>query len=149
MNLIKFNRACKKKHIKFYVSNNASLALKIGAHGVYLSSYNKEIFKRNKNIGLKFDVIGSAHNFREINIKKKQGCKRVVLSRLFKTDYINKKSFYGVTRFNLLTRNYKNHFVALGGIKSENLMSLKMLRCKGIAFLSEAKKKPAIVRRLF
>ncbi len=148
-NVINFIKLCKKKHIKFFVANNISLAFKTGASGVYLSSYNKELLKRNKKLGKKFEIIGSAHNFREINIKRMQGCKKVILSRLFKTDYKDKKSFYGTTRFNLLTKNYDNDFVALGGIRINNLMKLKMLNCKGIAILSEVKKKPAIIRRLF
>ena len=105
--------------------------------------------KKNKEVGRKFEIIGSAHNFKEISIKRRQGCKKVILSRLFKTDYKNKKSFYGTTKFNLLTKNYDNDFVALGGIRSNNLMKLKMLNCEGVALLSEVKKKPAIIRRLF
>jgi len=90
-NVINFIKMCKKKHIKFFVANDISLALKIGANGVYLSSYNKELLKRNRKLGRKFEIIGSAHNFREIYIKRKQGCKKVVLSRLFRTDYKDKK----------------------------------------------------------
>tara|TARA_B100000029_G_scaffold389816_1_gene386281 strand:- start:788 stop:1363 length:576 start_codon:yes stop_codon:yes gene_type:complete len=148
-NIIKFVKLCKKKYIDFFVANDISLALKTGASGVYLSSYNRRIFKKNNKIGKKLEIIGSAHNFKEINIKRKQGCKKVVLSRLFETDYKGKKSFYGITRFNLLTKNYGDYFVALGGIKSENLMKLKMLNCQSVALLSEVKKKPAIIRRLF
>ncbi|MAV77170.1 MAG: thiamine monophosphate synthase [Candidatus Marinimicrobia bacterium] len=146
--IIKFIKLCKKKYIKFFVLNDLSLALKIGADGVYLPSYNKALLKKKELVGKKIEVIGSAHNFKEINIKKKQGCKEVVLSRLFETDYKDKKSFFGITRFNLLTKNYKNDFIALGGIRSNNLMKIKMLNCEGIALLSEAKKKPAIIRRL-
>ena len=107
------------------------------------------MFKKNRKIGRKFEIIGSAHNFKEINLKIRQGCEKVILSRLFKTEYKNKKSFYGTTRFNLLTKNYDNDFVALGGIRSNNLMKLTMLKCEGVALLSEVKKKPAIIRRLF
>ena len=148
-NIINFIKLCKKKYIKFFISNDISLALKTGANGVYLSSYNKDLFKKNRKIGRKFEIIGSAHNFKEINLKIRQGCEKVILSRLFKTEYKNKKSFYGTTRFNLLTKNYDNDFVALGGIRSNNLMKLKMLNCEGVALLSEVKKKPAIIRRLF
>ncbi len=148
-NIISFVKACKKKYIKFFIVNDISLALKTGANGVYLSSYNKEIFKKNIKSGRKFEVIGSAHNFKEINIKRKQGCKKVILSRLFRTGYENKRSFYGITKFNLLTKNYNDYFIALGGIRSSNLMKLKILNCEGIALLSEVKKKPAIIRRLF
>ena len=147
--IISFVKLCKKKYIKFFVANDVSLALKVGANGVYLSSYNKALLKKNKEVGRKFEIIGSAHNFKEISIKRRQGCKKVILSRLFKTDYKNKKSFYGTTKFNLLTKNYDNDFVALGGIRSNNLMKLKMLNCEGVALLSEIKKKPAIIRRLF
>ena len=147
--IISFVKLCKKKYIKFFVANEVSLALNVGANGVYLSSYNKALLKKNKEVGRKFEIIGSAHNFKEISIKRRQGCKKVILSRLFKTDYKNKKSFYGTTKFNLLTKNYDNDFVALGGIRSNNLMKLKMLNCEGVALLSEVKKKPAIIRRLF
>ena len=146
--LKKFKKECKKRSIKFYFANNLRTAVKCEADGLYISSYN------NKNYNTRFtknslEVIGSAHNVREIYRKKNQGCKTIVLSRLFKTDYKNKKSFYGTTKFNLLTKNYSHHFVALGGIRSSNLMKLKMLNCNGIALLSEVKKKPAIIRRLF
>ena len=50
-NVIKFVKLCKKKHIKFFVANNISLAFKTGANGVYLSSYNKGLLKRNKKLG--------------------------------------------------------------------------------------------------
>ena len=145
----KFIRKCKKKHIDFFIQNDLSLALKLGASGVYLSSHNKEMPHKNRTNTKQFKIIGSAHNFSEISTKIKQGCKTIILSRLFKTDYKNKKTFYGITKFNLLTEKYNSYFVALGGIRSENLMKLKILKCHGVALLSEAKKKPAIIRRLF
>ena len=148
-NIINFIKLCKKKYIKFFISNDIELALKTGASGVYFSSYNKDLFRKNKKTGRKFEIIGSAHSFNEISFKIKQGCEKIILSRLFKTEYKNKKSFYGITRFNLITKNYFNDFVALGGIRSNNLMKLKIVNCEGFALLSEVKKKPAIIRRLF
>ena len=44
--IIKFIKLCKKKYIKFFVLNDLSLALKIGADGVYLPSYNKALLKK-------------------------------------------------------------------------------------------------------
>tara|TARA_X000001036_G_C20608950_1_gene778204 strand:- start:804 stop:1379 length:576 start_codon:yes stop_codon:yes gene_type:complete len=147
--LIRFIKICKKKRIKFFISNNLSLAIKTKASGIYLSSHNNQLVKKEYRETKKFEIIGSAHNFKEINLKLKQGCEKVVLSRLFKTNYKNKTSYLGITKFNLIIRNYRNSFVALGGIRSTNLMKVKMLRCDGIALLSEPKKKPAIIRRLF
>ncbi len=92
--IIKFRRECKKKGIGFFVANNYMLANKCKADGLYLSSYNKKYYDKKK-----LKLIGSAHNTKEIYEKKKQGCKIIFLSRLFKTDYIDKKSFYGVVKF--------------------------------------------------
>ena len=144
-----FAKKCKKKNIKFFVSNNLFLALKIKADGVYLPSFNKNYIRINSASLKNFQIIGSAHNLREISLKTKQGCKEIILSRLFKTNYKNKKTYYDTNKFNLLVRNFKTSFIALGGIRSNNLMKLQIVKCSGIAILSEAKKKPAIIRRLF
>ena len=147
--IIAFRKLCKKKNIKFFVANDLANALRFNASGIYLSSYNKQFINAGKTLRENFEIIGSAHNFREINIKRRQGCKTVILSRLFKTDYKNKSTFLHTTRFNLMTKNLLKNFVALGGIRSKNLMKINILNCEGIALLSEVKKKPAIIRRLF
>ena len=143
-NLIKFRKECAKKRIKFYVSNNLKLLNRCKADGLYLSSFNKKIYL-NKNIKL----IGSAHTFREINEKLKQGCKTIFLSRLFRTSYKNKKGYFGVIKFNLIVKNYKIIIIPLGGIRNSNLNKLNMVNSVGLALFSEVKKKPAITSRLF
>ena len=146
--LKKFSNECKKKSIKFYIANDINAVLKCKADGLYISSYNKKHYNiiARKNF---LDVIGSAHNVKEIHKKKRQGCKTIVLSRLFKTNYQNKKSYLGVVKFNLMAINFNEKFVPLGGIRYENLNSLKLVRTNSFAILSEVKKKPAIIRRLF
>ena len=109
---------------------------------MYISAYNKKIY-RNIN------VIGSAHNFREIQSKIKQRCKTIIFSRLFKTNYKSKKSSYGIVKFNLMSLNYKIKLIPLGGINKANLLKLNLVKSEGFAILSEAKKKPAISSRLF
>ena len=74
---------------------------------------------------------------------------KLTKSRLFTTEYKNKKSYLGIIKFNLMVRNYKINFIALGGINSQNLLMLNLVNCSGIALLSEVKKKPAISNRLF
>ena len=78
----------------------------------------------------KFEIIGSAHNFKEIGIKIKQGCEKIILSRLFKTEYKHKKSFFGITKFNLLSKHYEHHFISLGGIKTENLKRINLIHAE-------------------
>ena len=142
--LHRFRKQCSAKGFKLYFSNNIKLLKKCKAHGLYLSSFNKKIYL-NKNLNL----IGSAHSFKEVNEKIKQGCKTIFLSRLFKTSYKNKKGHMGLIKFNLLTRKYKITIVPLGGIRDSNLNKLNSVNSSGLALLSEIKKKPTIARRLF
>ena len=97
----------------------------------------------------KMDLIGSAHNFKEINEKQKQGCRTIILSRLFRTSYKNKESFLGNIRFNLIIKKYKTKIIALGGINKFNLIKLNLVFSDGLAILSAVKKKPVIANRLF
>jgi len=139
--LLKFRNLCRSKNINFFVINSKKLSVLLNADGIYLSSHNKGKFYYNKII------IGSAHNYREICEKKRQGCKTIIVSRLFKTNYENKKSFLGLVRFNSF---FGKNYVALGGIRTSNLNKLRILQSDFIAILSEIKKKPAkIISRLF
>ena len=92
--LFRFRQRCKLKAIKFYVANNIRLAIKLKSDGVYLSSFNKDLrFLNYKKPS--FRIIGSAHNFREISLKIKQGCSFILLSKLFLVNYDKKAPFYG------------------------------------------------------
>ena len=139
-----FRRKCKTKNFKFYISNNSILAKKCKADGLYISSYNKKIYSKYNP-----SLIGSAHNFKEIYEKIKQGCSTVVLSRLFKTFYNDKKGYLGLVKFNLIRKNYLIDLIPLGGINDDNLLKLNLVKSKGLCLLSEIKKKPAISNRLF
>ena len=145
--LLKFRKECKAKSIKFYVANNISLALNLNSDGLYLSASNKSfkalLTKRN------LEVIGSAHNIREINLKKKQGCDFILFSKLFLVNYDKKAPFLGVVKFNNFLK-LNARLIPLGGINSNNLNSLNLVDCAGFALKSEIKKKPAkIINRLF
>jgi thiamine monophosphate synthase len=141
--LNKFKTKCRIKNFKFYIANDLKLATFCKADGLYMSAYNKKYIKHFNNL------IGSAHNFKEINQKIKQGCKTIILSRLFKTSYKNKRDFLGVIKFNLIKKHYLINLVPLGGINSNNLLKLNLVNSKGLCLLSEIKKKPAISNRLF
>ena len=145
--LIKFRKQCRLKAVKFFVANDINLATLICSDGIYLSSFNKDLrflnFKKKQ-----FEIIGSAHNFKEISLKIKQGCSYILLSKLFIVDYDRRAPFMGTIKFNLFLRISKQ-LIPLGGIKYHNLRQLINVNSKGIAILSEIKKKPAIFRRLF
>ena len=143
-----FKKKCSVKSIKFYIANNIELCIMVNSDGIYLSSFNKS-FKalclRRKN----FDILGSAHNQNEIALKLLQGCNSVLFSKLFRVDYDKKSPFLGISKFNKFLSYYPKHLVPLGGIKLDKLNHLRNINCTGIAILSEIKKKPAIISRLF
>ena len=136
--IVKIRNYCKKRKIKFYLSNNYKMAINLHLDGVYLPSFNKKItfniFSKRKN----FLILGSAHSINEINIKQKQGCKLIFLAPIFKVN--KKKHFLGINKFNQLVTNKKILFVALGGINDLNIKKINLLKCYGFAGISWIKK---------
>ena len=146
--LLRFRKKCKLRSIDFYVANDLKLAIFTNSDGVYLSSYNKS-YKALNLKKLNIDIIGSAHEKKEIYMKMKQGCKTILLSKLFLVDYNKKAPYLGVIKFNKFLA-FNKSLIPLGGINLNNLNSLKMINCKGLALFSEIKKKPTkIFSRLF
>ena len=147
-NVLKFRRKCKLKAINFYVANNYALAVSLNSDGIYLSSYNKSLNSLNYKSS-SFEIIGSAHNFKEISIKIRQGCSFILLSKLFLVNYDKKAPYLGILKFNNFLKISKK-LIPLGGINLNNLNQLKNVCSEGLALFSEIKKKPAkIINRLF
>ena len=147
--LLNYRKKCRLKLIKFFVANDLELAIKLKANGIYLSSKNND-FKPLNIKKIDFDIIGSAHNLKEINLKDKQNCKYILLSKLFTVDYDKNAPTLGLIKFNKYTQYSKSKLIPLGGIKLSNLSKLKLINSEGFAVLSEIKKKPVkIINRLF
>jgi thiamine-phosphate pyrophosphorylase len=146
--LHKFRRKCMLKAIKFFIANDYLLAITLNSDGIYLSSFNKSL----KSLCYKksyFQIIGSAHNFKEISLKVKQGCSIILLSKLFRVNYDKQATWLGVVKFNSLSK-VCDKLIPLGGINIGNLNQLKNVFGEGFALLSELKKKPAkLISRLF
>ena len=130
--ILKIKSYCKKKSIKFYLSNNIRLAIKLNLDGAYIPSFNKSLkhlaysYKRN------FKIVGSAHNLKEIRIKENQNVTKIFLSSLFKRN----KNFLGINRFKLLSKLTKKNIVILGGISSNNKKKLSLLDQSDFAGIS-------------
>ena len=138
-NLLKLKLFCKKNSNKLYLSNNIKLSIKLGLDGVYIPSFNNRLnYCSIYNLPIRFKIIGSAHNLKEIRVKNLQGCKEIFLSPIFKTK--KTKNFLGIIKFNLIKLRYKKNLIALGGIDQKNFKKLKFLRLKGFASISWAKK---------
>jgi thiamine-phosphate pyrophosphorylase len=130
--ILKIKNYCRKKRIKFYLSNNIKLATKLDLDGAYIPSFNKNTNHLAYSLKKDFDLIGSAHNLKEIRIKEKQGVKKIFLSSLFKKN----KNFLGINKFKILSNLTKKKVVALGGISKNNLKKLKFLNHLDFAGIS-------------
>ena len=130
--ILKIKNYCKKKKLKFYLSNNIKLAIKLKLDGAYIPSFNKSMKHLSYSLKKDFKIIGSAHNLKEIKIKEKQKIKKIFLSSLFKKN----KNFLGVNRFKLLSKLTKKDIVALGGISKNNAKKLRLLNNPEFAGIS-------------
>ena len=130
--ILKIRNYCKKRNIKFYLSNNIKLAIKLNLDGAYIPSFNKDTNHLTYSYKTNFILIGSAHNLKEIRIKEKQGVKKIFISSLFKKS----KNFLGINKFKILSNLTKTNVVALGGISKSNLKKLNFLDHSDFAGIS-------------
>ena len=144
-----FRDNCKKSSVNFYIANNVKLLSKIKADGLYISANNNNLLL-NGYSRKGYKIIGAAHNQKEIDLKLKQGCKEIIFSRLFETQYSYKKGHLGIQKFNIISLRTKVELVPLGGINEKNLNKMNTVISRSFACLSAVKKKPAkIINRLF
>ena len=130
--ILKIKNYCKKKSIKFYLSNNIKLAIKLDLDGAYIPSFNKSLKHLAYSYKKKFKIIGSAHNINEIRIKENQNVSKIFLSSLFKKN----KNFLGINKFKLLSKLTKKNIVMLGGISNKNRRKLFLLDQSDFAGIS-------------
>jgi len=135
--ILKIKRYCKKKSIKFYLSNNIKLAIKLGLDGAYIPSFNKSLKHLAYSYKKNFNIVGSAHNIKEVRYKELQKVNKIFLSSLFK----NNKNYLGINKLKLLSNLSKKKIVVLGGISQKNIKLLKLLNSPDFAGISFFEKK--------
>ena len=130
--ILKIKELCKKKRIKFYLSNNVKLAIKHNLDGAYIPSFNKKINHLSYSLKKKFKIVGSAHNLMEMRIKELQGVNRIFLSSLFKKN----NNYLGLNKFKSFSNLTKKKIIVLGGVSKKNLNKIKLIKCEGFAGIS-------------
>jgi thiamine-phosphate pyrophosphorylase len=130
--ILKIKKHCKKKKIKFYLSNNIKLAIKLNLDGVYIPAFNNSMNHLAYSFKKNFEIIGSAHNLKEIKIKEFQKVKKIFLSSVFKKN----KNYLGIYKFKSLTKLTHINVVALGGISKKNLKRLAFFKQSNFAGIS-------------
>ena len=135
--ILKIKRYCKRKSIKFYLSNNIKLAIKLDLDGAYIPAFNKSLKHLAYSFKKNFKIIGSAHNLKEIRIKEKQKTQKIFLSSLFKKN----KNFLGINKFKLLSKLTNQKIVILGGVSKKNKKKLSLLGHSDFAGITYFEKK--------
>ena len=130
--ILKFKNYCRKKKIKLFISNNIKLACKLNLDGAYIPSFNTNIRHLNYSLKDKFNIIGSAHNIKEIRIKELQKTEIIFLSSLFKKN----KNYLGINKFKIISKMSSKKIIALGGISKKNIRLLNITKCYGFAGIS-------------
>ena len=130
--ILKIKKNCKKNSNKFYLSNDVKLALKLKLDGAYIPSFNNSLNHLSFSIRKNFNIIGSAHNIKEIKIKEKQKVEKIVLSSLFKKN----KNFLGLYKFKLLSKLTRRKIIVLGGVSKKNIKKIKLLGMSEFAGIS-------------
>ena len=130
--ILKIKKYCKKKGIKFYLSNNFKLALKLNLDGAYIPSFNKSMKHLAFSLKKNFHIVGSAHNIKQIKIKEIQSVNKIFISSIFKKN----KNYLGINKFKLISNLTNKKIVALGGISKENINKLKLLNNSEFAGIS-------------
>ena len=131
--ILKIKKYCKKRGNKFYLSNNIKLAIKLNLDGAYIPSFNKTTKHLAYAVKKNFNIVGSAHNLKEIRIKEKQNVNKIFISSLFKKN----NNYLGINKFKSLAKLTQRDTVALGGISKNNLKKLLLfekLEFAGISY---------------
>ena len=130
--ILKIKKYCKSQKIKFFLSNNVKLAIRLNLDGIYIPSFNKTLNHLSYSMKKKFEIIGSAHNLKEIRIKERQKVKKIFLSSIFKKN----KNYLGINRFKILSKLTKKSVVGLGGISQNNIKKLQLVNISDFAGIS-------------
>ena len=123
---------CKKKKLKFLLSNNLKLSIKLNLDGAYLPSFNKDFTHLSYEFKKSFILVGSAHNLKEIRTKEKQNVSKIFLSSIFKKN----KNYLGINKFKLISKLSNKEIIALGGVSKKNIKLIGLSISTGIAGIS-------------
>ena len=133
--LIKIKEFSTKNNLKFYVTDNIRLAIKVKANGIYLTkNYNRML--HNYNCKKDFLILGSVHNQLEYYKKSAQNCKKFFLSPIFYNKKYSINKILGVIKFKIISKDWKNEAIPLSGINQRNIKQALLANKKQIAFRS-------------
>ena len=125
-----------KYGVPFVINDNAEIAKEIDADGVHVGQSDTEA-KRAREILGKDKIIGiSAGNLKEAIDAEKNGADYIGIGAMFHTDTKSDATSVTFEEAKEITGKVNIPVVAIGGINSENILSLKGTGVDGVAVIS-------------
>ena len=95
-------------------------------------------------------ILGKVQNQIDLYFKIKQNCNYIILSPIFENTKYKENNILNVIKFNLISNNWWQKLIALGGINHKNLTKIKMTKAVGVGFVrfisSPEIKKPVLFK---
>ena len=125
-----------KYGVPFVINDNVEIAKEIDADGVHVGQSDTEA-KRAREILGKDKIIGiSAGNLKEAMDAEKNGADYIGIGAMFHTDTKSDATSVTFEEAKEITGKVNIPVVAIGGINSENILSLKGTGVDGVAVIS-------------
>jgi thiamine monophosphate synthase len=149
-NFLKIKNFCRKNNIKFFIIDDLKLAIKYKLDGIILSNKNKSNYHKFFNHQKNLRILGKVQSQIDLYFKIKQNCNYIILSPIFENTKYKENKILKVIKFNLISNNWGQKLIALGGVNQKNLNKIKMTKASGIGFMrfisSPEIKKPVLFK---
>ena len=127
---------CKKYNALFIINDRVDIALASDADGVHLGQDDLNIKTARQLLGFSKIIGLSANSQAEISNALNEGCDYLGIGPVFETSTKNKKPL-GIKKIKVLTKNLNIPWFAIGGIKTDNISTLKTNGFKKFAMVSQ------------
>ncbi len=123
-------------HVPFIINDNVELALAIGADGVHVGQEDMEAGKVREKLGPDKIIGVSAHSVEEAVKAEKSGADYLGAGAVFSTSTKGDAGALSMETLKAICSSVSIPVVAIGGIKEENILSLKGTGVAGAAIVS-------------
>ena len=123
-------------HVPFIINDNVELALAIGADGVHVGQEDMEVGKAREKLGPDKIIGVSAHSVEEAVEAEKNGADYLGAGAVFSTSTKGDAGALSMETLKAICSSVSIPVVAIGGIREENILSLKGTGVAGAAIVS-------------
>lgn len=128
----------------FIVNDHVDVALEVGADGVHLGQDDMSIGDARKILGDGFIIGVSTHNIKEVMDAQAEGADYINVGPVFPTNTKPDAVSLGLDGIKHILPHVKIPFTFMGGIKLENVNSLKVFKPAAVAVITGLTRSPSL-----